>query len=293
MKAKFAFIIVMLLFGSIGLFVKNINLLSSEIALFRGVIGSVFLIGASFLVKQRFNFKTSKQNLVLLLTSGTALGFNWIFLFEAYQYTTVSNATLSYYFAPVFVMVLAPFLLKENWTWKKGLSIVVALLGLFLVVQPDSGMGSEALNHPIGIGYGLLAAGFYASVILMNKFLKGLSDFETTVMQLSIASLVLLPYVVFTETMNYSGLDTQSLVLVSILGVIHTGVAYLLYFPALQKLDGQTIGIYSYIDPISAVLMAAIILSESMSVLQIVGGICILGSTFLREVTGHKDEVEL
>ncbi|MFD2043037.1 DMT family transporter [Ornithinibacillus salinisoli] len=290
MKAKVTFIFVMLIFGSIGLFVKNIDLSSSEIALFRGAIGSLFLIGASFFVKQKFNLKTSKRNLLMLGLSGTALGFNWIFLFESYQYTTISNATLSYYFAPVFVMVLAPFLLKEKWTSKKGISIVIALIGLFLVVQPDTGLDSGSYNHLAGIAYGLLAAAFYASVILMNKFIKNLSDFETTVMQLSIASIVLFPYVGMTESMNYTGLDMQSLILIVILGIIHTGFAYLLYFSAMKKLKGQTIGVFSYIDPISAVIMAAIILHESMSAVQIVGGICILGSTLLSEITGKKSK---
>ncbi|WP_217585856.1 DMT family transporter [Lentibacillus saliphilus] len=284
MRGKVAFIVVMLTFGSIGLFVTHIDLASSQIALFRGAIGSVFLIGASFFVKQTLNLKISKRNLLMLVLSGAALGFNWIFLFEAYQYTTISNATLSYYFTPVFVMVLAPFILKEKWTGKKGLSIVIALIGLFLVVQPDAGLDGGDYLHTVGIGYGLLAAGFYASVILINKFINGLSDFETTVMQLSIASIVLLPYVWLTEGMNVSGLDMQSLILLAILGVIHTGVAYILYFSAIKQLKGQTIGVLSYIDPISAVFMAAIILSESMSWIQVVGGICILGSTFLSEM---------
>ncbi|MUK87746.1 EamA family transporter [Ornithinibacillus sp. L9] len=278
----------MLIFGSIGLFVRNIDLSSSEIALFRGAIGSIFLISASFFVKQRFNLKTTKRNLLMLVLSGSALGFNWIFLFESYQYTTISNATLSYYFAPVFVMVLAPLLLKESLSWKKGLSIIIAVTGLFLVVQPDTGLGSGSYNHPVGIGYGLLAAAFYASVILMNKFIKNLSDFETTVMQLSIASIVLFPYVGLTESMYYAELDMQSLILIVILGIIHTGVAYLLYFSAMKKLKGQTIGVFSYIDPISAVIMAAIILHESMSIIQIIGGICILGSTLISEVTVKK-----
>lgn len=282
------FITVMILWGSIGLFVKNINLSSSEIALFRGAIGSIFLLITSFFIKQKFNLKTTKKNLFILVLSGAALGFNWIFLFESYQYTTISNATLSYYFAPIIVMVLAPLILKESWTWKKGLSIVIALIGLFLVVQPESGVVSASYNHLVGISYGLLAAAFYASVVLMNKFIKGLSDFETTVMQLTIASLVLFPYVFATEYMTYGELDLTSFVLLAILGIIHTGFAYLLYFSSLQKLKAQTIGVFSYIDPISAVIMAAIILNESMSVAQIIGGIFILGSTLLSEIAEKK-----
>lgn len=277
------FITVMLIFGSLGLFVKNINLSSSEIALFRGAIGSVFLIITSLIIKQNLKLKIGKRNLIILVLSGTALGFNWIFLFEAYQYTTISNATLSYYLAPVIVMVLAPFVLKEKWTWRKAISILIALTGLFLVIQPDSSLSGGTYNHLTGISYGLLAAGFYAGVILMNKFIHGLSDFQTTVMQLSIATVILFPYVAMTENMNYGHLDIRSLILLVILGAIHTGFAYLLYFAAIKRLQAQTIGIFSYIDPISAVIMAAIILNESMSLLQIIGGIFILGSTLISE----------
>jgi drug/metabolite transporter (DMT)-like permease len=131
---------------------------------------------------------------------------------------------------------------------------------------------------------GLLAAAFYASMILINKFIKGLSDFETTIMQLSMASIVLFPYVLATQTLNYSGLGLQSISLLLMVGIIHTGVAYLLYFSAIKKLKGQTIAVLSYIDPISAVIMAAIILNESMNLIQIVGGILILGSTFISEI---------
>ncbi|MEH7381434.1 DMT family transporter [Bacillus sp. JJ1533] len=288
MKAKFIFIVVMLIFGSIGLFVKNIDLSSSEIALFRGAFGSLFLIGASFLVKQRFSFKTSKRNLVLLLLSGAALGFNWIFLFESYRYTTIANATLSYYFAPVFVMILAPFLLKEKWTWMKGIGITLAFLGFLLVVNPGGETVVGTYNHSVGIMYGLLAAAFYTSVILLNKFIKDLSDFETTIMQLLTASIVLFPYVLGTQNLDYSSLGMQSISLLLIVGIIHTGVAYLLYFSVLKKLKGQTIAVLSYIDPISAVIMAAIILNESMGFVQIVGGALILGSTFISEMNWKK-----
>ncbi|MCH1624378.1 DMT family transporter [Ferdinandcohnia quinoae] len=290
MKTKSIFIVVMLIFGSIGLFVKNINLSSSEIALFRGGIGSLFLIGASFFLKQKITFKTSKRNIVLLLLSGVLLGFNWIFLFESYRYTTISNATLSYYFAPVFVMILAPLLLKEKWTRKKGLSILLAFIGLSLVVNPSAETLSGSFNHPVGISYGLAAASLYASVILINKFIKKLSDLETTIMQLLVATIVLLPYVLITAEPHYSDMEFQTISLLLIVGIIHTGLAYLLYFSVMKKLKGQTIAVLSYIDPISAVLMAAIILNESMSFIQIIGGILILGSTLLSELNWKKRE---
>lgn len=180
MKGKFKIIMAMLIFGSIGVFVKKINLSSSQIAFLRGVIGSLFLIGASLLTKQKVSFKAIKENIVLLVLSGGAIGVNWIFLFESYKYTTIANATLSYYFAPIFVIILAPFILKEKLTPAKIVYGLIAMLGLFLVINTGGKAAGDSHNHIVGILFGLSAAVLYASVILMNKFIKNVSGFETT-----------------------------------------------------------------------------------------------------------------
>lgn len=283
MKAQLKIIMAMLIFGSIGIFVKYIPLSSSEIALLRGVIGSVFLLCTSLFIKQKISIQAIKENLLLLILSGAAIGFNWIFLFEAYRYTTISNATLSYYFAPIFVMILAPFILKEKLTLVKVGCIVMAMIGLSLVVNIGSGSTSASYSHTIGIFYGLLAAAFYASVILMNKFIKNLSGFETTLVQLLTGAIVLFPYVLIKDHLDFSGLTAYSILFILIIGIVHTGFAYFFYFAAIKELKGQTIAILSYIDPISAVIMAAIFLGEGMTFIQIIGGILILGSTFLSE----------
>jgi RarD protein len=284
-NSKGILIIAMLIFGSIGLFVREINLPSSQIALMRGIIGSLFIIIASRIMKQKISWKAIKPNLILLITSGAAIGINWICLFQAYKYTTISNATLSYYFAPVIVMFLSPFILKEPLTAVKTLCISSALIGMFLIVGISKGSGN---NHLLGIGYGVLAAVLYASVILVNKFMKGLTGLETTIMQLSIASVVLLPYVLATEKVSLGNLDSKSMSVLIIVGIVNTGVAYLLYFTAMKNLKGQTIAVYSYIDPIAAIIMSSIFLKESMTYLQIIGGILILGSTFFSEIYEKK-----
>ncbi|AGK53975.1 DMT family transporter [Bacillus sp. 1NLA3E] len=288
MRGQAKLITAMLIFGSIGVFVKNINLSSSEIALLRGVIGSIFLFCASFFVKKKISFKAVKENIVLLILSGAAIGFNWIFLFEAYGYTTIANATVSYYFAPIFVVVFAPLVLKEKLTQVKVGSIIVAMIGLFLVVNNGGSVSNGSYNHRVGILYGLLAAGLYASVILMNKFIRNLSGYETTLIQLMMASFVLFPYVYIKGHMDLSGLDPKTMMLILILGIIHTGMAYFLYFGAIKELKGQTIAVLSYIDPISAVIIAAIFLRENMNGIQIVGGVLILTSTFLSEKLGNE-----
>ncbi|MCL6571941.1 MAG: DMT family transporter [Bacillus sp. (in: Bacteria)] len=292
MNGKMRFIITMLIFGSIGVFVKKIELTSSEIAFSRGVIGSLFLLLASFLVKHKPSFKALKENTILLLLSGAAIGLNWIFLFESYRFTTISNATISYYFAPIFVMILAPWVLKEKLTRVKVGCILTAMIGLFLIVNPGAEGSSGSQNHTVGIIYGLLAAAFYASVILMNKFFKNLSGFEITVVQLMAASLVLFPYVLWQGTFTISGINSTSIIFILLLGIVHTGLAYFFYFTSIQELKGQTIAVLSYIDPISAVIIAAIFLNEGMTWIQMIGGILVLGSTFLSEKLEIKVEKE-
>lgn len=285
MNAKLRNITAMLIFGTIGLFVKNIELSSSEIALTRGFIGGVTLILATIFLKKKISFEAIKNNLYLLIFSGLAVGLNWIFLFQGYKYTSISNATLSYYFAPVFVTILAPFILKEKLTLSKFLCVLMALVGMFCIVGVDGINGGSDL---IGIVYGLLAAGFYASVILMNKFLKEIDSIEITVIQLISATITLLPYVLYVEGLGILSVSSVSIPYILILGIVHTGIAYLLYFSSLQGLKGQTIAVLSYIDPVFAIIISAVILKEQLGFLQIIGGVLILGSSFLSEFLNRK-----
>lgn len=288
MKGKIKIISAMLIFGTIGVFVKKINLSSSDIAFLRALIGSLFLLITSIFMKQKYSFKAIRKNILLLVLSGAAMGVNWILLFQAYKYTTVSNATLSYYFAPIFVIVLAPLILKEKLTPVKAITVITAMAGLFLVVNIGAQSSGSMYNHSVGILYGLSAAALYASVILINKFIKNLSGFETTLIQLMVAALVLLPYVIFKEPMDLSKMSTPSMTYILILGIVHTGIAYFLYFTSIKDLKGQTIAVLSYIDPISAVVMAALFLGEKMAITQILGGFLIIGSTFISEKLEKK-----
>lgn len=272
----------MVIFGTIGFFVRYIDLASSEIALLRGIIGSLFLFITLLSVKQRLSWEKMKENALFLLLSGIALGGNWVFLFQAYKYTTISNATLSYYFAPVFLMILSPVLLKERLSFKKIACIGVAMFGMFLIVG-SSGGSAAGYHHLYGILYGLTAAGFYASLMLLNKFMKNLSGLETTLIQLATASLLLMPYVFLTEGFTLFSITKQSLLFILILGVVHTGVGFFLFFSGMKLLKGQSIASLSYIDPITALIISTVILRENMTVIQFVGGVLLLGSIFVSE----------
>ena len=233
--------------------------------------------------KEKTSFSGIKKNIVLLALSGIGVGGNWIFLFEAYKYTTVSIATLSYYCAPIFVTIMAPFVLKEKISLIKVICVCAAMAGMLCIVGANTGGSEAGYNHLVGITYGLLAAVFYASVVLMNKFIKDLKGLETTVTQLLLASLVLLPYVMMTTGFDFSRMTPVSYGYLIFLGVVHTGFAYALYFSSIKDLKGQTIAVLSYIDPITAVIISSLFLGEKMTILQIIGGILILGSTFESE----------
>lgn len=288
MKYKFMFILSMAIFGTIGLFARYIPLPSAEIALLRGVIGSVFLILVMVFNKQRISIPAVRSNLLLLLVSGGVLGFNWVLLFQAYRYTTLSNAVLSYYFAPVFVMILSPFILKENLSVKKLFCIACAMSGMALIM----GSGGEVqgrYNHAAGIAFGLSAAACYAALMLLNKFICDLDGLEKTVVQLISASFVLLAYVILAGGRALPVILPETMIWILILGIVHTGLGFYLFFASMQRMRGQTIASLSYTDPITAMIVSGLVLRETMTALQLIGGAVLLGATFISERLSESD----
>lgn len=289
--SKLCLILAMTIFSTIGIFRRYIPLSSGMLAAVRGIVGTIFLLLVFFTKKEKFHADTIKKNLLLLLLSGCFIGINWIFLFESYRYTTVATATLCYYMAPIFVMLVSPFLFKENMSIKKGLCIISALIGMVFV----SGILTEVPVNDIsqdsqlkGIVFGLLAAAFYASVILLNKKISGVGAYEKTIFQLGSAAITILPYVLLTESLDAMNLTPTILVLIIFVGIVHTGIAYTLYFHSMGDLKAQTIALYSYIDPILAIILSAVILKEHMHPLAIVGAVLILGAAMISEMPESK-----
>lgn len=284
-RARTMLIVSVTVFGTIGLFVRNISVSSGELALYRAVMAAL-LIALYFLISgQRMDFRAIRAELPLLLLSGMAMGINWILLFEAYRYTTVSVATLSYYFAPVIVTVACPLLFHEKLSLRQIICFVMSTIGLVLIIGiTDLGGSSDAL----GILFGLGAATFYATVILLNKFIKSVAGIQRTFLQFLSAIVILIPYVACTGGLTLGSLDGRGWVCLLIVGLFHTGVTYCLYFSSLRELPGQEVAVLSYIDPFVAVLVSVFILGEEISVTQICGGLLILGFTLLNELPQKK-----
>lgn len=281
-NVKLKMVCSMIVFGTMSIFVKNIPLSSGEIALFRAIIAMLAIISYQFIRGKKIKLPSRKKDALLLLLSGAAMGFNWIFLFEAYQYTAVSIATLSYYFAPVIVMIVCPILFKEKLTLKQMICFVMCTVGLVLVI----GVGGLQRNitNLIGIAFGLSAAVLYATIILLNKFIKEVDGIDRTLMQFFAAIIVLVPYLGMTGGIHIGKIGSIGLINLLIIGIVHTGMMYCMYFSSLKQLKGQEAAVLGYIDPLVAIIVSVSVLGESIDFTQIVGGILILGFTLLNEL---------
>lgn len=281
----------MLIFGTIGLFRRYIPLSSGLLAFSRGILGALFLglflmirrLPEQRLKKRKGSWnRTSAPVFFLLILSGALIGVNWILLFEAYNYTTVATATLCYYMQPTIVILLSPLFFHERLTAKKLVCAFLAVLGMFLV-SGAAGEGIPQGDASRGILCGLGAAALYASVVIMNKCIRNIDPYLKTILQLASASVCLLPYLAVTGQLSYVKLDSFSLLMLLVVGIVHTGIAYTLYFGSTDGLRAQTIALFSYIDPVSALFISVLFLHEPMGAAGLVGAVLILGAAFAAE----------
>jgi RarD protein len=285
--ARLKILTAMCLFGSIGLFVRHIGMDSALIALVRGSVGAAFLLTVMLVQKKRPDEAAIKKNLVKLLFSGAFLGINWILLFESYRYTSVAVSTLCYYFAPVIVIAAAPLILKEKLTRRKLLCVGAAVVGMIGVSGVMHG-GSITPREVTGILLGLAAAAVYAAIILLNKQMSGIRVYDRTVLQLGISALTMLPYCIVTVPFEAIQPEPLSAGLLITVGIVHTGLAYYLYFGSLEHLDAQTTAIMSYADPVIAVVISVLLLGEPLYFDQLIGAALILSAAFFAEFTSMK-----
>ena len=277
-RSRLMLIASMAIFGTLAPFVRNIPVSSAELALYRAILAAMLIGAYLLLTNQKIPFSKIKKEVPLLLASGVAMGFNWILLFEAYKYTTVSVATLSYYFAPVIVTAVCPFLFREKLTRNQILCFAMSTVGLILIT------GVGAVGNPLGILFGLGAAVLYAGVILLNKFIQNVAGIHRTFLQFLAAILVLTPYVLLSGGITLGGMDMVGWTNLLIVGFVHTGITYCMYFSSLKELPGQKAAILSYIDPLVAVIISVTVLGEPMTFPQLLGGTLILGFTLWNEL---------
>ena len=281
MKPKLKYAGAMAAFGTISLFVRSIPLSSGMLALMRAAIAAAFLMLLRAAAGRPVRLRQLGRDALPLLLSGAAMGFNWILLFEAYKHTTVSVATLSYYFAPVIVTAVSAVAFRERLTARQLACFAGSTAGLVLVIGLNNLGGGANLT---GVGFGLGAAALYATVILLNQRIRSVGGVDRTVLQFLAAILVLTPYLLLTEGLHIARMTLPGWLCLAAVGLFHTGAMYVVYFSSLQKLRGQEAAILSYIDPLVAVIVSFAVFREPITPLQLAGGALILGCTLLNEL---------
>ncbi len=272
-----AYILSMLIIGTNGYPVSKMSLDSGQIVLMRTLIGGL-LLTVVVLLMGGFDRKAIRSEWVPLLIGGAALGLNWVALFTAYRMLNVSLATLIYYAGPMIVLLLSPILFKEKLTGSKLIAVAVVAVGLVCI---SGSIAAGGLSVP-GLLWAVLAALLYATLITFNKRIVRTSGLQTAAIELDVAFVVVIIYVLCTTGLPH--IQKSDVPYVLWIGAINTGLAYLLYFSGLQKLPGQSVALISYVDPVSALIFSALLLGEKMTAIQLIGAVLIIGGAMLGEL---------
>lgn len=284
-SAQLHLLLALLIWSTIGVVRRFVDFPSGFIALVRGAVAVLFLSIVVICLGKGFDWNGIKRNLGKLILAGCFLGTNWAILFEAYQHTNVAVAELFYYTNPIFVILLNPLIMRESITFRQCVCIMLALLGMIFVSEIyNLNVGAE---DSWGIVLAVIAAAEVAGLIFANKHIINIGTYERAIVQLVAATLVLIPYIMVTEdftAINFA--DSNSWIVTLLIGIVHTGVAYYLYYNAIAKLKAQEICILGYTDPVLAILWSAVVFGETLGIVQIIGAILIVGSMMYVELRG-------
>ncbi|MGI6072926.1 MAG: DMT family transporter [Lachnospiraceae bacterium] len=286
-KSLIALTISMLIFGTVGVFRRYVPLSSGLLSFCRGVIGALFLILVVKIKGGKLRQGINKRKLIWLAISGALNGINWMLLLEAYNNANVSTVTLCYCMASVIVILVSPIFFKEKLTLKNSLCALAAIVGMVFV----SGVAESAPIAPSeskGILLGLGSALCYSMIMIINKKTPGIDAFNKTIIQMGFAAIVMIPYVLLTEDFRNIQPDIKVALAVLVMGLVHTGVAYALLFGSMDGLMAQTVAIFNYIGPVTALVLSAVILHERMTVLGIIGAVLILAATITSSLEFKK-----
>ena len=276
MKYYVMYIVSLLIFGSNGVFAAHIDLSSAEIVCMRTLIGSAALILVLLASHTKIDWLIMKREAAKLVAAGICLGVNWALLFEAYKLMSVSIATLTYYTAPIIVLLLSPVLLKEKQGARAYIGMAAAVVGLVLAV----GVGDTSVTAQ-GLLVGLGSAVFYAGLIVFNKKIDGVTGLTLTTVEMVIAACVMLPYVLLTGGHVGFPADTEGTLYLIFLCLVNTGLACWLYFSSMNKLPARAVALFGYVDPVSALIFSAVFLGDRLGFVQIAGAVLVFaGAAF-------------
>lgn len=277
-KDYLKYIAALLLFGTNGIVASGIGLPSYEIVLFRAGLGALFLVSA-FCVLRTPQLLKDPRKLGLIALSGVSMGACWLFAYMGYSEAGVGLTSLLFALGPVVVMALSPLLFGDGLRKRTIIGFLAVLAGVVLANGGKLDSGAA-----IGIVHGICSALAYASMIILSKKAGDADGLESSTVQLVAA------FATAAVGMALSGTgiqipDSSDIAPALILGLVNTGIGSYLYFSAVTNLSAQSVAVCSYVEPVTAVVMAAMVLGESMVVVQWAGALLVIGGAVFCEVS--------
>lgn len=276
----------MAIFGSIGFFTGKTGIPAIELVFVRCICATLFLGALWVITGQHKTEIWEKKEIVQILLCGIFLVLNWVFLFKAFEVTSITIAITIYNLAPIFVLLLGTLFLKERMTWNSLIAVLICFLGSMLIVGINT---VQSISDFLGSGFvwALLSAFCYAMTMLLGKGVNQLSAYAMTFVQTSIGVLILLPFLNFTL---FQGLTTTNWLYIIGTGLIHTGFVYYLFFDSLRKLTTGVISALVFIDPVVAILLDTLILDFRPTLLQSQGILLIFGGIIYTLIKPNKQQ---
>ncbi len=272
----------LLLFGSNGIVAAAVDAEAVAIVFWRTLLGSLLLAGIFVAKRQCVTVHHRPKDAAFLLLSGASTGMSWVFLYEAYRLAGVGVSTVIYYIGPVAVMALSPMLFKERLTAGKVCCLGIVLVGAILL---NSASG-EAGVDPAGLACAFASAACHAVMVIFNKLASRTQGLENPMLQLAISFATVAVYLLFAGK-GLPAFPVRTAMPLVVLGLVNTGLGCYLYFSSLGGLRAQSIVVLGYLEPLSAVVLALLLLGEPMSLVQAAGCAMIIGGALLAELAPH------
>ncbi len=293
LSSRIQLAVVMAIFGTVGLIRRLIPMDSLLLACFRAFLGAASLYMVIKISGRKLSWDKIRPKFWLIVLVGVIMGFNWVFLFESFNHTSVATATVCYYMEPVFMILASPFVFRERITAPKILCVILSFIGMIFV----SGVlqaGFGGLSELKGVFYGLLAGLLYATCVIWNKTITDVPIFDRTLVELLAVGVVLLPISrLHGDFASLSRMTPAAWGWLALLGIFNTGITYGIYYTCVDRLPAQTTALYSYLDPVLAVLFSQFLLHEDMGWQGLLGAVLIIGSAALSDLWQFKNKASL
>lgn len=261
----------MMISGTIGWFVVVSGQPVIDVVFWRCAIGAPVLLAVCAALGLLRGTLTPRL-LIFAALGGVAIVLNWLLLFAAYSRASIAIATAVYNTQPFILVGLGALFFAERLTLNKLLWLGLAFVGMLLIVQAKPSAGYLGSEHLVGILLALGAAFFYALAAIVAKYLKGTPPHLIALIQVCVGTLMLAPFANFEALPADAG--TWSALLA--LGVLHTGLMYILLYGAIQKLPTHLVGALSFIYPVVAILVDYLAFDHHLQAIQLAGIAAIL-----------------